>query len=376
MSSRHSRPTGRAAIVILATLSVIVGVGQTGTDEPAAGLVAPTSTPSTATAPKAVSSPAAVVTAPPPAAQLGFFPGDSHLFGYNFLEAFLGHSAKYVVQMADTRSVSQFEGSVWGEVVKSGQWQTVSGRLTFVLSVPLTIGLPYGSKTGQRAALQATASGANDFPYRLISQYLKQGGYPDAIIRLGYEFDGDWMPWSAKGNEALWVSAYRRIHDIMHAESPTFRFDWNGDPGYMKNETAAYPGDGYVDIIGLDIYDRSLGVPWNSKTQSWTNPPAAFNTLVPGLTFQRDFAIAHHKQVSYPEWALSRSNTSVVSGQGGDDPAFVRGMYNWMNALPRTGPGSLAYHAYFNADIPNDGYHRLGNFPSAAALFRTLFGAP
>ena len=144
----------------------------------------------------------------------------------------------------------------------------------------------------------------------------------------------------------------------------------------MKTETAAYPGDTYVDIIGLDVYDRSLGVAWDAKTGSWTSPQATFNTLMPGLKFQRDFAIAHHKQVSYPEWALSRSNTLDPTGQGGDNPTFIRDMYIWMSSLPRTGPGSLAYHAYFNADPPTEGYHRLGRFPKAAAVFQNLFGAP
>ena len=205
MSSRTSRPVGRATFVILATLSVIVAAGQTGTGEPAHGLTAASIGPAGASAaPVVPATQSAVVLPTPPAARVGFFPGENHLSGYIHLESFLGRPAKYVVQMADTRSVSSFEGSVWGEVIDAGQWQTLHNRLTFVLSVPLTIGLGYGATAAQRGAtLHATASGANDFPYHLISQYLKQGGYPDAIIRLGYEFDGDWMPWSAKGNEAL-----------------------------------------------------------------------------------------------------------------------------------------------------------------------------
>ena len=316
---------------------------------------------------------ASATAAPAAVARLGFLP-DGKVAGLESLESFVGHQAGYVVQNADYRSVDSFESSVWGEVTDRGQFQTISNRLTFVLSVPLTIGLGFGASTAQRAAaLQSTASGANDFPFKYISQLLTQGGYPDAIIRLGWEFDGDSMPWSAVGNEALWAKAYQHVHDVMRSVSPNFKFDWNGDPGYMQNETAAYPGDKYVDIIGNDVYDQPGGIAWNSSTKTWVDPNAAWNFFLPKLQWQRDFAIAHNKQVSYPEWALSGANAVVPTNVGGDDPTFIQGMYDWMNSLPATGGGSLAYDSYFNQDT--DSNHRIdaGWFPKASALFKTLF---
>ncbi len=91
---------------------------------------------------------------------------------------------------------------------------------------------------------------------------------------------------------------------MFRSVSPSFRFDWNGDPGWLQGQIGAYPGDAYVDIIGIDLYDKGLGVAWNSSTKTWVDPTAAFANDLPSLTFQRDFAIAHGKQVSYPEWAL------------------------------------------------------------------------
>ncbi len=41
-------------------------------------------------------------------------------------------------------------------------------------------------------------------------------------------------------------------------------------------------------------------------------------------------------------------------------------MYDWMNGLPSTGAGSLAYHSYFNEDTSNDGFHMLSHFPERA----------
>ena len=67
------------------------------------------------------------------------------------------------------------------------------------------------------------------------------------------------MPWSSLGNEALWVQAYRHVHDVFRAVSPGFQFDWNGDSGYLQSQTAAYPGDATSTSIGLDVYDKGMG---------------------------------------------------------------------------------------------------------------------
>ncbi len=217
-------------------------------------------------------------------------------------------------------------------------------------------------------------NGSNDVAYRVAATYLRDSGNADAIIRLGWEFDGGWMPWSSRGNEALWVNAYRRAADIFRSVSSNFRFDWNGDPGWLQGQTSAYPGDNYVDIVGMDLYDKGLNASWNPSTRTWNDPAAAFATDIPNLRFQRDFAIAHGKQVSYPEWALASGGAESPNSAGNDDPAFIQGMYDWMSGLPSSGAGSLAYHSYFNEDTSNDGNHMLSHYPNASARFRSLFG--
>ncbi len=94
------------------------------------------------------------------------------------------------------------------------------------------------------------------------------------------------MPWSSRGNEALWVNAYRRAADIFRSVSPSFRFDWNGDPGYLQGQTSAYPGDNYVDIVGMDLYDKGMNASWNPSTRTWNDPAAAFATEIPNLRFR------------------------------------------------------------------------------------------
>ncbi len=287
------------------------------------------------------------------------------------------------MQFGDVRSTDAFMSSVWGEVVNAGALQTISGRIHLAESVPLGFGnfvdtSTAGGQATARATLQQTVNGSNDGAFTVAANYLKNGGYPDAVIRLGWEFDGGWMPWSSPGNEALWVQAYRHVHDLFRAVSPGFTFDWNGDSGYLQSQTAAYPGDAYVDVVGLDVYDKGMGgtTAWNSSTKAWSVPSAAWAKVLPNLVAQRDFAIAHGKPVSYPEWGLDGVNATATSYVGGDDPTFIQGMYNWMTGLPASGPGSLKYQSYFNEDTA-DGNHKINMnwFPNASALYRSLFSS-
>ncbi len=309
--------------------------------------------------------PSATIVTPAPASvtRLGFLTNGG-VAGYQTLESFVARQTTFVVQNADYRSAHAFESSVWGEVADTGQFQTLNKRLTFVLSVPLTIGLGFHATTAQRAAaLNATASGTSDPSIRYISQLLVKGGYPNAIIRLGWEFDGDWMPWSARRQRSAvgqGVQACSRRHAFGLAQ---LRVRLERRPGLPPTRDGGLSGRHYVDIIGYDVYDETPGIPWNPATSGWLDPQAAWTSFLPQLRWQRDFAIAHGKRVSYPEWALSGINANVTANVGGDDPAFIQGMYDWMNSLPPSGPGSLAYSSYFNADT--DSQHRINgrDFP-------------
>jgi hypothetical protein len=314
------------------------------------------------------------------ASRLGFYPGYAGLTSLRSLEGWLGQPASYVVQFGDIREAA-FTSSIWGEVAKAGALQSIASRVTLAESIPLAFGSIIDANTSDgrataRGNLQATVNGSHDAEYRVAATYLRNGGYPDAIIRLGWEFDGEWMPWSARGNEALWITAYRHVADIFRSVSSSFRFDWNGTAGFLQSATNAYPGDNYVDIVGLDVYDKGLPTAWNPATNSWTNPAAAFAFLQADLQAQRDFATAHGKTLSYPEWALTGVDSRVTSNVGGDDPTFIQGMGTWMKSLPASGAGSLSYQSYFNEDT-EDGHHRINAnyFPYSAARYKFLFGS-
>ena len=267
------------------------------------------------------------------------------------IESWLGRKAAYVAQFSDITSPAAMVNSLYGEIVQPGKFQTLAGKAKFVLGVPLSF--------RSDPSLTNTVNGVNDSAFRSVASQLAAAGYPDAVIRLGWEFDGDWMPWAAPGKEATFIAAFRHVHDVFTSVSNKFRFDFNGTTGVDGWKTTwakSYPGDAYVDIIGSDAYDRGPGV---------------LSRLPAALKAQRDMAIAHGKQISFPEWGLCGGGT--LGGEG-DNPAYVQAMADFMNSSPASGPGSVAYHAYFNENVA-DGNHTIDSFPNAQVRFKTLFGA-
>ena len=74
-----------------------------------------------------------------------------------------------------------------------------------------------------------------------------------------------------------------------------------------------YPGNAYVNIMGLDLYDVGCLEPYTRLTFS----QLATSRL--GLTYFEAFAAAKHKPMSFPEWGLAALPSA-------DDPGYITGM--------------------------------------------------
>jgi hypothetical protein len=226
-----------------------------------------------------------------------------------------------------------------------GIWSKLNPARNVVWSVPLTVkGTP----------LAEVADGLHDAEFETAAQAISKA-QPRAIIRLGWEMNLLTMPWFAKGQEADYIRAFRRVVGIFRKYSPDFKFDWC--PGWGPQDTpaaASWPGDDVVDFVGLDVYDFKYE---GSAEERWNN----FYLKAPfGLEWHRDFAAGHGKRMSYPEWGV---------GNNGDNPLFIQRMNDWFASHD----ADIAYAAYFDVDgmwptqIDND------QFPNSQKLFRKLF---
>lgn len=198
------------------------------------------------------------------------------------------------------------------------------------------------------------ANGLHDAEFQAGARAIARS-QPDAIIRIGWEMNGDWFPWAAAGREADYIAAYRRVVAIFRAASPKFSFDWcvNWGPNAAPADLA-YPGDDVVDTIGMDVYD--------AKTDK--DPVARWRDEVLnapyGLRWLDDFAARHDKKMSLGEWGLGLKDAP-------DNPYFVERMSGWLKAHS----ARVAFHVYF--DVPPLAE---GKFPRGRERFIELFSAP
>ena len=252
-----------------------------------------------------------------------------------------------------------FSNSSWSSLENPSWWLNgwAGSRYTVVYSVPM---LP-----ASESDMRSGAAGAYDDHWAKLAQNLVAAGQANAVLRLGWEFNGGWYRWSAKDDPAAFAAYWRQIVTSMRAvPGARFRFDWcpTLGPASMRADQA-YPGNDVVDFVGADVYDQGWETGWQDPLQRWKN----FVEEPYGLQWQASFASRHGKPITFPEWGLSvRSD----GHGGGDNPYFVERMREWI------GSHDVAYALYFDYDAP-DGGHSLtsGQFPLAAAKFRSLFGA-
>jgi len=274
-------------------------------------------------------------------AVLGVYAGYTNVKGVAAFSRSLGFRVDQAMEFLD--------GTSWQTIVKSPAnevpiWSRTRYRMTW--GIPI---LP-----NQGATLHVGATGAYDGYFESVARYLVAHGQGRSVIRLGWEFNGDWFRWSASGCPSCFISYWRHIVTTMRAvPGGRFLFEWN--PAAGRNSLAppaAYPGNRYVDIIGLDVYDNVPHV---------VQPAARWRDLVRepfGLRWVQSFARSHRKPVSFPEWGLG-----YPPAGGGDNAYFVSHMARFV----------LSQHHADNAIYWDYGTSTLSSSPrSLAALVRVF----
>jgi hypothetical protein len=231
----------------------------------------------------------------------------------------------------------------------------------------LILGVPILPGTG---TLALGASGGYNSYFATLAQNLIGDGEANAILRLAWEFNGNWFTWSVqnKADAANFVQFWRQIVTTMRAvPGARFKFFWTPNCGgsfdysaYTPDET--YPGDAYVNYIGSDVYDNYWGTPFT--------PEATWNFKLStqwGLDWLSSFAVVHNKPMGIAEWSTEYRS----DGHGlGDDPSFISEMAAWLVA------NNAAFSVMFAEDTSSEYRNNIldGTFPNSLAQFRVDFG--
>lgn len=208
---------------------------------------------------------------------------------------------------------------------------------------------------------QACDAGKFNGYARTFGQSLVAAGLENSVIRLGGEMNGVWEPdfiGTKVAEQKHWATCFaNEVTAMRQATGEHFLIDWNvnackGNYPYAN----FYPGNAYVNIIGLDLYDVACETPYTPVTFKQLSNEQA------GLTRFEAFAAAKGKPMSFPEWGLS----SVPSG---DDPAYIDGIGQTVDN------GNFAFETYFDASGPNVKALPLGTHtPLSLPAFKEWFG--
>ena len=214
-------------------------------------------------------------------------------------------------------------------------------------------------------SLQACAAGSYNSHWRQFGTNISAYGLGNSIIRLGWEFNGNWYIWQAS-NPAAFVGCWQQIVTSARATAPGLQWDWNVNRGVsagLADPTLAYPGDAYVNTIGVDSYDiwppAATSAGWNQQLNG-----------TQGLMYWLSFAKAHGKQFAVPEWGNVMPGTTAKGDHaGGDDPAYVTDMLGFFQAHS----AALAWESNFQSPTTRGVYRSGTQVPKASAAYRAGF---
>lgn len=72
------------------------------------------------------------------------------------------------------------------------------------------------------------------------------------FLRFASEMNGNWAAYS--GSPKRYIEKFRLVHDVMEAEAPNVAMVWTTFATPQSNIGSYYPGDDYVDWVGINIY--------------------------------------------------------------------------------------------------------------------------
>ncbi|CAG0928124.1 Endoglucanase H [Thermoflexales bacterium] len=155
--------------------------------------------------------------------------------------------------------------------------------------------------------LRKIIRGDHDEHIRQWAMEARNWGHP-FFLRFNWEMNGDWFPWSEgrNGNHAgEFVQAWRHVHDIF-TEVGASNVTWVWCPNVEHAEAipleGLYPGDAYVDWIGMDGYN------WGSEQGQpigWQSFQEVF-----GATYARLIELSPNKPLMIAEISSTETGGS------------------------------------------------------------------
>lgn len=275
---------------------------------------------------------------------------------------------------ADLGAVNAFEQTAHahlGIVMWFADWQHARPNLAQLQAVARRGSIPEiswepwdytGSTHTQRSyTLDSIIHGHHDPYIRTWARALHGYGRP-VLLRFAQEMNGNWYPWSeaVNGNRpGEFVRAWRHVHDIFTAQHATnVKWVWSPAAGTLDIQGTQYPGDAYVDVLGLSAFNGGTSLNWGG----WRSFGRIFDTSARALR-----QIAPSKPVQVSEVASAE--------RGGNKAAWINRMFTDLERHPQV-KSLIWYDLRKQADWPITSSRRAARAFAAGATTRNLQSSP
>ena len=152
------------------------------------------------------------------------------------------------------------------------------------------------------------------------------------LLRFGHEMNGTWYSWA--GSPESFVAAWRHVVSVFQADGVT-NVKWVWSPNIQEGTkypiSPYFPGDSWVDYVGLDGYN------WGTAGDQWQSLQEVFAPSYAIVT-----------QLSTKPVIITETSSSET---GGDKAAWIRS--GFMSAIPQSFPRVSAV-VWFNRAQEDD----------------------
>lgn len=232
-------------------------------------------------------------------------------------------------------------------------------------------GIVMKSLGGESGVVQEVLSGAIDDGIVAWAEAARDFAHP-MFLRLWWEMNGTWFPWGRQAvTGAEYIEAWRHFHDIVSAIAPNVTFIWCPNvftaafPEYNPYTGPAgncYPGDAYVDWIGVDGYASENP----HKLIGYPNAKALL-----GFSYESFQAVSPSKPIIICETSASEYATKEQPPEPPKKAEWIRAYLQ--HTVPSEMPNIRAV-VWFNWYIEEGGGRidwPIGSSPSAEAAVKT-----
>jgi hypothetical protein len=235
------------------------------------------------------------------------------------------------------------------------------------------------------------AKGAYNDQAKAYAAYLVSINLGNCVVCMGLLNKPHTWEVATAADAANFVLYWQQVVTAMRSVpgADKLQFDWVG----VNRKTSfpiesAYPGDAYVDYVGMFLYDQCLdksiypipdGATDADKQARWKKAWDTYYYLAEqnGLEAWLAVAKAHHKPFSLPAWCLYEDHDADGTlSTGGDNTYFVQQMHDFIFDPANNVAFASYLDSYWYATKLSPGKAYATPYPNASALFQKLFSLP